>query len=631
MLVEGTVLDNTYQIISKIGSGGTGDVYLAYHLRLEKYVVVKKVKDNFVGKVNVRAEVDILKKIKHSFLPQVYDFVQMGTTVYTVMEYVEGNNLDEYISSGYIPDEQTVIKWLRQLCEVLEYLHTQEPAIIHSDIKPENIMITTNGNVCLIDFNISLDSDDSSQISGISLPYASPEQYEKATLFLSRMYHGHIILDGRSDMYSLAASFYYVMTGMKPSNPYDYPMPLSKWDLPYSEGLVYIVEKAMSIDINNRYTDMHEMRKAVNSMYKHTKIYRIYLLGNIISSVFYMSAICFGIWCLMHGFSLEISENYNKATDKFFSSYSSGNYENAIEEGDDILNNKDFNKILSKNKDEKIDILYTIGQCYFENGDYINALTYYSEAVSKSSNIYENFDYYRGYIVTLIRCGYVDQAENEIGSIKKESVSKTEIDLIEAEILMYKEKYSEGLQLVDSVLNENLDTDMELHLLVLASEGAKQLNQYTKQIEYLEKARKIDGNISVLRKLGNAYMSMATNGKISQTTQMSYVYKAEECYQTISQKPYSSLNDQINLAICYRALGKYLDSIQLLKELESTSTDYRICMHLAFAYDKNNDVVNAKTYVKKALDQYNHTPESEKESDGSDNIQSLMQLKEKYN
>ena len=65
MIYEGIILNDLYQILSKVGSGGTGDVYLAYHLRLRKYVVVKKIKDNFVGHVNVRTEVDILKNLKH--------------------------------------------------------------------------------------------------------------------------------------------------------------------------------------------------------------------------------------------------------------------------------------------------------------------------------------------------------------------------------------------------------------------------------------------------------------------------------------------------------------------------------------------------------------------------------------
>ena len=71
MLLNGTIIGGIYQIINMIGSGGTGEVYLSYHTRLEKYVVIKKIKDNFVGKVDARAEVDILKGLKHTYLPQI--------------------------------------------------------------------------------------------------------------------------------------------------------------------------------------------------------------------------------------------------------------------------------------------------------------------------------------------------------------------------------------------------------------------------------------------------------------------------------------------------------------------------------------------------------------------------------
>lgn len=266
MLYNGEIIDHTYQIMQKIGSGGTGDVYLAYHIRLQKYVVVKRIKDNYVGQVNVRAEADILKHLKHTYLPQVYDFVQRERQVYTVMDYIEGCDMESYIRSGCLIDEDILIKWLRQLCEVLEYLHSRTPPIIHSDIKPANIMITKEGNVCLIDFNISLGGDDSSQISGISLPYASPEQYGKAVLYRNGQEHRHIILDGRTDMYSLGASFYYLMTGYPPAGPYERNISLAHQKIPYSEGLAAVIDKSMAPDSSGRYESMGQMLKAVNKI-----------------------------------------------------------------------------------------------------------------------------------------------------------------------------------------------------------------------------------------------------------------------------------------------------------------------------------------------------------------------------
>ena len=142
MFYQGQVLDGAYQIIEEIGQGGTGVVYLAWHLRLQKYIVVKRIKDGFAERANVRVEVDILKSLHHTCLPQVYDFFQLGSEVYTVMDYIEGRSLQSYLNEGYRFEERKLVFWMKQLCSVLIYLHGQKPAIWHSDIKPDNIMIT---------------------------------------------------------------------------------------------------------------------------------------------------------------------------------------------------------------------------------------------------------------------------------------------------------------------------------------------------------------------------------------------------------------------------------------------------------------------------------------------------------
>ena len=166
MLQNGDVIDGMYQIVREIGKGGTGVIYLGYHLRLRKQIVIKRIKENYTGRINVRGEADILKRLHHTYLPQVYDFLEAGGGIYTVMDYIPGYDLQYYLDNQYQFPEQTVLLWLKQLCEVLEYLHTQDPPILHSDIKPGNIMITPEGNVCLIDFNISLDGTEGGKLQG---------------------------------------------------------------------------------------------------------------------------------------------------------------------------------------------------------------------------------------------------------------------------------------------------------------------------------------------------------------------------------------------------------------------------------------------------------------------------------
>ena len=148
MLKPNDVINERYQVIREIGTGGIGVIYLAYHLNLQKYVVIKKIKDDFVGRIEVRNEVDIMKNLSHTYLPQIYDFIQLGTEIYTVMNYIEGFDFSHYIKAGYHFSEEQLTKWLTQCLEVLEYLHTRTPAIIHRDIKPANIMLDKDGNIC---------------------------------------------------------------------------------------------------------------------------------------------------------------------------------------------------------------------------------------------------------------------------------------------------------------------------------------------------------------------------------------------------------------------------------------------------------------------------------------------------
>ena len=145
-----------YTIIRHLGKGGIGEIYLAYHENLRKQVIVKKVKDHCVDIMDSRIEVDILKNLHHRYLPQVYDFIQVNGGIYTVMDYIPGYDLEYYCNRQMHFSEEQLLFWMQQLLEVLDYLHTRKPPILHCDIKPANIMIQEDGDICLIDFNIRL-------------------------------------------------------------------------------------------------------------------------------------------------------------------------------------------------------------------------------------------------------------------------------------------------------------------------------------------------------------------------------------------------------------------------------------------------------------------------------------------
>lgn len=181
---KGTILDGTYEVVGQIGSGGGGIVYKARHLRLQTDVVIKKIKEEVREKVKLRQEVDILKQLKHPYLPRVYDFLETEDGVYTIMDYIQGEDLDTAIKRQGKFSQKQVKKWAEQLGDVLAYLHSRNPAIIHSDIKPANIMLTESGDICLIDFNISLAAGAGAEAAvGISAGFSPPEQYRDPALY----------------------------------------------------------------------------------------------------------------------------------------------------------------------------------------------------------------------------------------------------------------------------------------------------------------------------------------------------------------------------------------------------------------------------------------------------------------
>lgn len=171
-------MQRTYDILEEIGSGGGGTIYKAYHKRLQKYVVLKKIHSEIQQVANIRIETDILKNLHHYYLPQVLDFLVVNNSVYTVMDFIPGESFETLLKNGKRFTKEQIMKYTQQLCEAVAYLHTQEPPIIHGDIKPANIMLTPEDNICLIDFNISgFLTNGNMQTVGFTPGYCAPEQY----------------------------------------------------------------------------------------------------------------------------------------------------------------------------------------------------------------------------------------------------------------------------------------------------------------------------------------------------------------------------------------------------------------------------------------------------------------------
>ena len=223
--MPGTVLRDRYKIIELVGQGGMGAIYKAEDLRLAgRYCAIKEVRPEPAASSLTLAqareqfyrEASTLARLDHPNLPKVSDYFSEGDYDYLVMDFVPGRELKEIMDEArhqdVFLDEKEVLTWADQLCQALEYLHGQDPPVLHRDIKPSNIKLTPAGAVKLVDFGLVklLVPDDARTITILqgrgTVQYTPLEQYGGDT--------GHT--DARSDIYSLGATLYHLLTGQPP-------------------------------------------------------------------------------------------------------------------------------------------------------------------------------------------------------------------------------------------------------------------------------------------------------------------------------------------------------------------------------------------------------------------------------
>lgn len=213
MTVQGKILQQRYRIESKIGQGGMGAVYVATDRRFGSAVAIKETlcPDENYHKA-IEREARLLNSLKHPALPRVTDHFTEENVQYLVMEYVPGEDLGAMLErSGGPFSLKYVLNWADQLLDALSYLHSQEVPVIHRDIKPQNLKLTPQGQVVLLDFGLAKGNPtDASHnttaksLFGYSRNYAALEQIQGTGT------------DPRSDIYSLAATLHHLSTGQPP-------------------------------------------------------------------------------------------------------------------------------------------------------------------------------------------------------------------------------------------------------------------------------------------------------------------------------------------------------------------------------------------------------------------------------
>ena len=265
MLEIGQVIDNKYKILYEVGKGGMSRVYLAINEAAGKEWAVKEVRKNGRKhgesvKQDPVTETDILKKLDNPHLPRIIDVIEEEDAYLIVMDFVEGVTLKKKLDSEGRQPQEEVIGWALQLCDVLEYLHAQDPPIIYRDMKPGNVMLRPDGRIVLIDFGIAREYKDGAEGDTRTLGtkgYAAPEQYG-----------GQGQTDERTDIYNLGATIYHLVSGKDPTKPPYEMRPIRQWDPSFSTGLESIIIRCTQNDPEKRYQSAGELRYALENYRK---------------------------------------------------------------------------------------------------------------------------------------------------------------------------------------------------------------------------------------------------------------------------------------------------------------------------------------------------------------------------
>ena len=206
-LAGGTLLNNRYRIERLLGQGGFGAVYQAQDtLKNQPCAVKVNLDPSPEAARQFEREARTLARLQHKNLPEVIDhFTRPGQSQFLVMQFIEGEDLESRVNRQGALNEADVLPWLEQIAAALDYLHSQQPPIIHRDVKPANIRITNDNQAVLVDFGLVKVYDPQSRTTlgarAVTPGYSPPEQY------------GQGLTDARSDIYALGATAYTLLTG----------------------------------------------------------------------------------------------------------------------------------------------------------------------------------------------------------------------------------------------------------------------------------------------------------------------------------------------------------------------------------------------------------------------------------
>jgi serine/threonine protein kinase len=290
-LSPNTLLQNRYLIVNLIGKGGMGEVYLATDQRLGNHVALKRTffTDDEILAVAFEREARTLANLRHKALTKVSDHFNENGEQFLVMEYISGEDLTKRLQVSEKPFPMNwVLFWADELLDALAYLHSQDPQIIHRDIKPQNLKLTSDNHVILLDFGLAKNSNGQAQSStsggsivGYTPHYAPMEQIRSTGT------------SPKSDIYSLSATLYQLMTNIVPPDALsradellngrpDCVKPLNLLNAEVPISISNVILKGMAFRSDDRFSDAREMQLALREAYANQKTDEVYQTNEVV-------------------------------------------------------------------------------------------------------------------------------------------------------------------------------------------------------------------------------------------------------------------------------------------------------------------------------------------------------------
>lgn len=649
---------DTYEILDKLGEGAGGIVYKAYHKRLRQEVVIKQHRRSAVSLTGSRREVDILKNLHHSYLPQVLDFFEIDGDVYTVMSYVPGKSFAQLLAEGYRFTPKELIRWGMQICSALNYLHSQNPPVIHCDIKPANIMLTPRGDICLIDFNISFYLGDTA-VLGYTNGYTSPEQYIMALSHESGQNEaGDVHIDERTDIYSVGATLYHLAVGQKVG---DYRERINAEYLAQFTGdsFAQVIERALRIDPAQRYQSAYDMFRALENIPKKDSRYLSLLHRQ--TAVRIVLVVLLAGFIVLGGYGIsriksERVDAYNGLVEEQISLIEAGDYEGqeqVFEEASELLPSSlesYYQNAYSLYKQEKFEdcisfIDYNICQneqldlvqarmadVYYLRADSYFRLEQYEEAADAYEDVFRmgtrHTEYYRDYAITLAYAGDEEEAQKVLQEAIDYGLTEDSVYYAKGEIENALGRQDAALQEFKECISITDDMEMKTRAYLMMSDIYKEKGSDASRRDVLLEAREelpAEEQLQVLERLASADIELAdTTGK------KEYREEAIEVLTQIIDQGWGTFDTADTLAIQYEKQGEIEQARKTVDQmLETYGEDYRIYMRYAFLeIDTQELKENAQRDYSQFAEYYEKAEELYHEQIKDNNTDAQMQLLE---